>query len=406
MQTNEIWKLAGLFCLLATAGCGGGGDEDDDGPPTPVTTTAYQTAFSSDQLIAANAAPDSTSATASLASASGDDFVASGSVTVNGATATAVTINAGYAGENGPVAVALTDGGGGTWNVPAGTELDSDELSRLQTGGYYVSVRTPGGDLRGQILPPGLASGMVDLDAARVVPASASAGTARAGLTLEPRTGDYRVRVTVTGVADASSAGIRNAIAGARGELVVALEQSTADASVWGTIDVNDPNSGARLTLTGLDLLASGSLYLRLESVSNMDGALRGQIVDDTIRVFDAELTAAEIVTGGAPVDSSAQATATVTWVETLSNFGVAVNTDIPDAVSVAVYDGAPGENGAFVFSLTPDVTLPGNWVLPVTELDAARADALVTGRYYVSVNTAAFPGGELRGQLTLPANP
>ena len=95
MQINKIIKLVGAVCLVATGGCSGGGGEDDDGPPIPVTTTNYTVDFSPTHVIGALAAPETVSASAALSTASGEDILASGSVTVTGTTATAVTINVG-----------------------------------------------------------------------------------------------------------------------------------------------------------------------------------------------------------------------------------------------------------------------------------------------------------------------
>jgi len=404
MRINKREKKVGalgVFCLLLAA-CGGGGGEEDDGPPIPITRTSYQVVFSADQVVGGTPAADTVTATATLSSASGEDITASGNVSVSGTTATAVTINAGYAGENGPVAVTLTDAGGGSWNVPAGTELDQEDLFRLDATGYYVTIQSPDGELRGQILPPDWTVGMVPLDAASVVPASNSTAAATAGITINARTGEYRTRVTVNGASDVIGTNIRNAIAGALGDVAIALEASMTNPNVWGSRDINNVNAADRFTTTGLDQLASGELYFSVESAARPGGELRGQIVDETITIVDEELTAAEVVTSGPPVVSTASGVATITWVEALSRFAVAVNTDIANAVSVFVHQGAPGENGAFLFTLTPDVSLPGNWVLPITELDSAQTSALVSGNLYVSIVTATYPEGELRGQIDL----
>jgi hypothetical protein len=326
-------------------------------------------------------------------------------VAVSGVTASSVTINEGYAGETGPVVVTLIDGGGGTWNVPIGTELESSDLFRLDAAGYYVSIQSSIGELRGQILPQNWIAAVIDLDADSVVPASTSTGAAKAGLSLDAVTWRYRIRMTVSGVSDAMSAAVRNAIAGARGDVVISLEQSATDPNVWGSGDINNVNIDDRLTPFGLELLASGALYLSLESAANMQGDLRGQIIDDTINVFDIELTTFEVVTSGPPVASDAKGHAAVTWNEPLSRFGVAVNTDITDALGVFVNQGAAGENGTLLFSLIPDVTVPGNWVLSPTELDAGQAAAFLADEFYVSVVTGPYPDGELRGQLDPDAN-
>ncbi|MDJ0711814.1 MAG: CHRD domain-containing protein [Woeseiaceae bacterium] len=401
MRTSKYrstWALLGL--LFALAACSGSGEGEVSGTPTPVVTTDYTVDFSPSHVIGAVAAPSSVSATATFTSASSDNIVANGSVTVSGTNATAVTINVGYAGEVGTVAISLSDAGSGRWAIPSDTELDITELRRLDSTGYYVQIQSPIGELRGQILPPGWAVRSFALDAASVIPASTSTGSARAGITINPKVGTYFLRVTLSDINDATSAGMRNAIAGGTGDLISPLEESITTPGVWGSRDINDANSNDLLTATGLQLLGNGELYVSVESLSNPDGALRGQIIDDTIHVFDTGMTDSEVVTGGVPVVSTAEGTATATWVEALSRFGVAVNTDIPDAVSVGVYEGAPGENGTLQFTLTQNAMFTGNWQLEPTELTAEQITALENGEFYLSINTAANPGGELRGQL------
>ena len=409
MKFRDLGKIYSVVCLFLLGACGAGGDGGGGGgggPTTPTTTATYVVDFSPQQVVGATATPDTVTATASLSTAIGDEITASGSVTVNGANATSVTINVGYAGENGPVALALTDAGGGRWNVPSNTLLDIEELRRLEVTGFYVAIQTPAGELRGQIRLPGWVVGVIDLDADSVIPSSSSTGSGKGGFGLNPRTGQFRARITVEGVAAVTSAGIRNAISGASGDVVIALEQSMTDAGVWGTIDINNPDAGNILTQVGLDLLLKASLYFSVESTANVDGDLRGQLIDDgVIEVFDTVLTSFEVVTSGPPVNSNAEGTATVTWSESLSLFAVAVNTDITNALSVTIHQGAAGEIGTALFSLMPDPMLPGNWVLPITALDATQAASFVNDEFYVNVVTAAHAEGELRGQLDSDAS-
>lgn len=57
-----------------------------------------------------------------------------------------------------------------------------------------------------------------------------------------------------------------------------------------------------------------------------------------------------------------------------------------------------PGANGGIA------VPLVGSLVSPVTgaaTLNAVQAADLMAGRWYVNLHTAAYPGGEIRGQVT-----
>ena len=125
---------APLFALfLAACGGSGGGDGGDESgtPGIPVTTTDYLVEIDAGQVIQGAPAPETASATANLRTSVGDDIFASGTVTITGVTATLVTINAGSAGETGPIAATLQLSGSGSWTVPANTTLDIAATSRI-----------------------------------------------------------------------------------------------------------------------------------------------------------------------------------------------------------------------------------------------------------------------------------
>jgi len=229
-----------------------------------------------------------------------------------------------------------------------------------------------------------------------------SSGSATAGFLLNPDIGFVRLRMTTDAINDATSASLRGAITGARGDVVVAMEASSTDPAVWGTADINDPAFEEFLTAEAAGFVVTGSSYFSLETVGNPGGELRGQLVPLNIDVVDVTLTDEEVVTVGPPVVSSAQGIASVTWNSAFLQFSVAVNTDVTDAVSVSVYQGAAGEIGPVVLDLMPDVMLPGNWLAQRAELTNSQATALINDGLYVGIVTAANPEGELRGQILL----
>lgn len=57
-----------------------------------------------------------------------------------------------------------------------------------------------------------------------------------------------------------------------------------------------------------------------------------------------------------------------------------------------------PGANAAVVLPLPSPLTSPAEGSAMLTQAQAAE---LMAGRWYVNLHTAAFPGGEIRGQLT-----
>jgi hypothetical protein len=67
------------------------------------------------------------------------------------------------------------------------------------------------------------------------------------------------------------------------------------------------------------------------------------------------------------------------------------------DATGGHIHKGEPGVAGNVVFGFT-DLASPITYTSPA--LDAAQEADLKAGLYYVNLHTAAYAGGEIRGQL------
>ncbi len=77
-----------------------------------------------------------------------------GGLTTTGLTGTGAHIHEAAVGVAGPVIVPLSDTGGGTWGVPAGTRLTSSQFASWVAGSLYVNVHSttyPSGEIRGQL---------------------------------------------------------------------------------------------------------------------------------------------------------------------------------------------------------------------------------------------------------------
>ena len=64
----------------------------------------------------------------------------------------------------------------------------------------------------------------------------------------------------------------------------------------------------------------------------------------------------------------------------------------------VHVHAAAAGATGPIVFALT-EISASGIWSTQVRLTDA-QLNALRAGNYYLNVRSAAFPNGEIRGQI------
>src|SRR5579859_5075100 len=100
--------------------------------------------------------PVQTSATGGGTITVNDDKSVSGSVTTKGIKGTMAHIHQAAPGQNGGVAIPLTQKGDNEWAVPAGAKLNDDQYKAYKAGDLYVNVHSDahkGGEIRGQLKP-------------------------------------------------------------------------------------------------------------------------------------------------------------------------------------------------------------------------------------------------------------
>lgn len=97
------------------------------------------------------------------------------------------------------------------------------------------------------------------------------------------------------------------------------------------------------------------------------------------------------------PNASTATGTATLLFNTSTKIFTITVTHDIASPTNGHIHKGAVGVSGAPVFPFS-SYTSPINYTS--VALDASQEADLNAGLYYVNIHSAAFPGGEIRGQL------
>jgi hypothetical protein len=100
--------------------------------------------------------PVQTSATGAGTITVNDDKSVSGSVTTKGVKGTMAHIHEAAPGQNGGVAIPLTQKGDSEWVVPAGAKLNEDQYKAYKAGNLYVNVHSDAhksGEIRGQLKP-------------------------------------------------------------------------------------------------------------------------------------------------------------------------------------------------------------------------------------------------------------
>lgn len=94
---------------------------------------------------------------------------------------------------------------------------------------------------------------------------------------------------------------------------------------------------------------------------------------------------------------SAASGSATLTFNSTTKIFSIIVTYTGVTATAGHIHTGAVGVNGAVVFPFS-GTTSPINYTSAA--LDATQEANLMTNLDYVNIHSAAYPGGEIRGQL------
>ncbi len=196
-----------------------------------------------------------------------------GTVKLTGLSATAVTINEGFAGAAGPALIRLSPGGDNTaeWEVPANALLTAEQLTALSQGKLYViatSAANPRGEIRGQIAPDNVAvtfSTMAPAAEARSVSLAAGGVVAT---TVDKSAYTLSIQVNSTGVDDADAAEVDSA---ATGRKLAVLSKDSVEMGHWSA-------ELAPISAADVGHFESGKWYVSIATPVEAGGALRGQI--------------------------------------------------------------------------------------------------------------------------------
>jgi hypothetical protein len=380
VSRRAMLALAGAGALIL-AGCGGGGyDAPDEAPPVVLETIGA--ALNGDQEAPLRV---NTGATGSASfTLDRSTRTLSGSVTLDGVVPTAAHIHAGAVGSAGAVAIALSVSPTYAVTLPA-TVLTADQLALLDAGELYVNIHSaaqPGGEIRGQI---GREVYVARLNGEQETTPVATAATGRGVLVLNPATRALSGELELSGMT-ATAAHVHAGAFGSDGGVLVTL----VDHGGHGHYTVPD---NTVLTQAQVDALRAGGLYFNAHSAAHASGEVRGQIGR---RVLFASADATQEV----PRSSSA-ANGRAFVVYDPQARGVSGSFAVNDMTATAahIHAGAAGTNGGVVVGLAE--TAAGVWSVPAnTTLTAVQAQALLDGGMYVNAHSAAFTGGEIRGQI------
>jgi hypothetical protein len=343
--------------VLMLFACGGGGSGSDDGQNGTGTNDAvgvanrsvpdnvFSAVLNSAREIPAN---DSTAIGVVLIDPAARLLRAS--LTVAGVAATAARIHVPVAGMPGQIALSLTEtpAGSGVWSAQA--TITEDQLRALRNGDFNFSANStafPQAEISGQIVP-GL---------------PASGGANAVGLTPD-----------INGV-DSGGFTTGNAIAANPATPLVPGSTTGIRIGPGGLDTVGAVGAIGNNAATGTTPL-SGTVTQRAAFVNVLTGTQ--QVPADS---------SLAIAVGVIIVDAASQ-----DMVASVSSLGIS-------GLSAHIHQAAPGENGAAIFALNETTVGSGIWAARLALAESQR-NALAGGNYYFDIHSAAFPNGELRGQI------
>jgi len=226
----------------------------------------------------------------------------------------------------------------------------------------------------------------VSLDGTNEVPANATTGGGYGIVRLEEPANTVRIFVEYFGLTGAPAAAhMHLGAAGINGGVIIGLAPGVPNTFTGGGV----------VPAAQVVALKTNGMYLNVHTAAFPGGEIRGQVVEPTSTRFTALMSGAQEVP---PTPSAATGTA-VGWLHMPDQrFVYMVNSAGLAGVTAAhLHIAAAGINGPVVFPLNGGA---GTYCGVSPRLTDAEVTALNANGTYMNIHTAAFPGGEIRGQM------
>ena len=272
------------------------------------------------------------------------------------------------------------------------TDIEAIELTSIMNNATYVSIKTaahPNGEIRGQLNLEQDYTFLASMSGENESPVVVTDGLGLAAVHYTGGQLSIDIDAQLTGLSsEITGAHLHIGTPGVNGPVIVDLDPYLEGNRISGSID---------MTFENLIEIFSGNVYINVHTTNNPGGEIRGQLNGLPGVTFDGWMSSSQEV----PFATS-QAS------------GLAVATIFPGPTDIAIWmlaDGVSGtinsahlhnaplqQNGGVVYDLSDD--LVGNSLLNLGVIPAGVLSALLSGDIYINAHTAAFPSGELRGQL------
>ena len=240
---------------------------------------------------------------------------------------------------------------------------------------------------------------------------TSSTGSGTASLSLNESRTELSYVVTFTGLSGNLSAagghfhfgspGISGPVA--RAIVAGGTPGSQTFSGSWKSTDATGP-----MTPAAVESLLNGRVYLNLHTAANPAGEIRGQVNLATSLHFVADITG-----GGAGTASPGTGTGVFVLNPERTELRYRVTYQgLSGPLSAAgghIHTGGPGGSGGIDKGIASggvgaSATVKGTWKITDSSepLTAALVDSLIAGKLYVNFHTAAYPAGEVEGQIQL----
>ncbi|HLF65538.1 MAG TPA: CHRD domain-containing protein [Saprospiraceae bacterium] len=324
-------------------------------------------------------------------------------------------IHSNYAGRNGGIAHALKISvdstlHNGTWDADSNrVVLTPEQKEALAERALYVNVHSsvsPGGEIRGQLMPLADAYYATNLAGSYENPAVLSRG--RGALVLDLQADTLTISGTFNALGSPWNGGMHLHLgaAGQNGPVsipIVAIADSTALNGVARAAD-------NRVTLTPEQkaALAERRMYANVHSMSFGGGELRGQVTSVALAVFRGHLSGMNEIPfvpsrAGGMVIAELGADSTITVSGSFVGIASRVATDVGGGAHIHL--GVAGRNGGIQFPLNSDLNPDSTGGVFAADsntfkLNAALHTSLFGRSLYANVHSNTVRSGEIRGQL------
>ena len=392
----KLYKLAIMGSAVMLSACGS--DNDDDPIETPVEPTFTATTTYNIDLNGMQSVPMTGSMQMATATVEVDENLMQirASVDISGVDGvTDVHIHDGDIGMNGDVAFGFEMDGDDAYTL-AETDVTSELIEDLADGDWYINVHTEtfeNGEVRGQIISDDMAIVTFEMSGKQEVPAVSTMADGYGYALVSTTTYDLDLVVYTEDLDDASAAHIHTGRIGTNGDVLVALEQSMDDMTMWMTPE------GTMIDEDILAVLVSGGHYVNVHSPDFPSGEIRGQILTDNYALATFALSGVQEVPA-VMTDAFGSGYALVNT----DDYGLelkVVTEGVDDATMAHIHTGRVGMNGDVLVALEQSGSDAGTWMTPENAMiDEETFNVLASGGHYVNVHTNDNAGGELRGQI------